>query len=128
MEFPSSLLGPIATIIVVFFSIIARWGITGIKSIRNCGADLSFCSVGLQLSLLYTKMEEPVVSLNTVGWDPILLIVLMILWMSCLILIKHAPKVERRLGGVLNPSSAGAIFLGFLSLSLQIYWRLGNPA
>jgi len=120
-EIPIFLAGPISTVLVVTFSIITRLGL--FRSLLNTGPDLAFCSVGLQLSLLYRRLEESTTSNQSyMGWDVIFVLIFLISWMGSLILVRYATKKKKRFG--LNLFSLGATFLGILSIALQIYLRM----
>ena len=121
-DIPVYLQGPMATIAVVVLSIVTRYGL--FDTTQNSGSDLAFCSVGLQLAFFYKKIEQPISPLSSLfGWDVIFLICSLIGWMVCLILIKKAQNARARLRYI-NPYSLCAGILGFLSVLLQIYWRL----
>lgn len=121
-EIPISLTGPISTVLVVIFSIITRLGL--FRSLLNTGPDLAFCSVGLQLSLLYKRLEESTTSNQSyMGLDVIFLWIFLISWMGSLILVRYA-TTKKKIFGVINPLSLAATSLGILSIAFQIYLRM----
>lgn len=120
MMFPPQLIAPLSIVALGVISFIIR-SIAEFQ-LEGTGSDLALISSSLQLSLIFTRMNEGEGS--ALQFDVFLFLLLFLLWAFSIKTVKKALQSQRRVFYGLNPYTIAAFVIGGVALALEIFWRL----
>jgi len=115
------LLVPAAIILLGFFSLMFR-KVAGFP-LEGAGADLSAMSVSLQLSFIMTRdLTATIQNVPAIYIDILLFCILLILWGYTISVVQGSLSSDNPIE--IQTLSRKAILLGFLTITLEFYWRI----
>jgi hypothetical protein len=123
LEVPLHIVPPLAAVVLGALSYIIRW-IAGFQ-LEGAGSDFALIASSLQLSLIFSRIDnttsvsDPILSL-----DILLFVFLLCLWSVSIKTVKKALENQKRyLGNRLNLYTFVAFVIGTISLSIELIWR-----